>query len=1093
MSSSGCNHKIGCIPFLVWKLHQLNQPMARLYILLIGKVRIRNAHLASILFVFFLYNSIATGQQLIIKRISQMPDFPHPYEMRNWKDVARQYDSFVFDLKKRGTYLPLAWLNYNTVNYPSSPTFGLHTVVGTTIPTSAEAINCLPALIGASLVGIDKSNQDGVNWVDMSKEWFNKSNYQNIYRNHWNDNTIDDMWYETMPSIFFYQLLSLYPYSADFSNQFISTADRWLQVVNVLGGKETPWNVPDFNHRGFDFSSMLPYDGKTPFEPEAAGAVAWILYNAFIKTGMQKYRIGAEQAMEFLNNQSVNPSYELQLPYGVYTAARMNAEIGTNYNIEKMINWCFDIGPLRNWGATVGKWGAYDCSGLIGEVNGSNDYAFFMNTVEQIGALVPLVRYDPRFAQAIGKWVLNAANALRLFYPRYLPQVNQDQSSYTWSTQYDTVSCIAHEAIHQFAPQLSGISPYAAGDAVSGGWGKTNLTLYSSSHVGILGGIIDTTNVPGILKLDLLKTDYFHQDSYPSFLFYNPDSISHEVEVDVGSGLHDLYDAVIHRFIASGITGTAKMHIDSRQAIVAVVVPSGGAVTINGNKTIVNGVIVDYDNGTLLLNHPPRIKCLAARDSTITVSGTTTLFCSAEDVDGDLIGYRWTSSKGWIVSYGDSAVFKSPDSTGNVSIKCTVTDPHGLSDSTIIALNVVIRTNHPPVIKAITGPPRVVNLGGRLTLKCLATDIDSEKLSYVWSSDAGNIFFKDSLAVWTAPDVRGYYYVRCMVLDSSGGSAIDSIGILVKNFSLLGNGKLVASYPFDGNANDASGSGNDGIGYRVLPDTDRFGKPNSAFFFDGGSSNVTIQSSQSLNFTHATTINFWMIKDGPLSHEEYILSHGSWQNRWKVSLTTDWKIRFTLKTNNPLNNGIKDLDTDTRIKAETLYNVTLLYDGSGMEIYLNGNLDAFSPWTGDIAETSFPLMVGQQLPNVFDYNFRGILDDIRIYDYPLSPSDIQALYNGTPQLSRNLPELPHFYALEQNYPNPFNSSTVIRFSVPQKSHIAVSINDILGRTVQVLLNQELPAGNYATSFDARNLPSGIYICTLRSGENVLSIKMMLIK
>ncbi|MGC8596113.1 MAG: LamG-like jellyroll fold domain-containing protein [Candidatus Kryptoniota bacterium] len=1060
---------------------------------LIKTNRIRSVYLALIVIDFLANHSTGIGQQLAIKRISQMPDFPHPYEMRNWKDVAKEYDSFVFDMNKTGSYLPLVWLNYNTINYPSNPTFGLNTVVGTTVPSSAEAINCLPALIGASLIGIDKTNQNGINWVAMSKEWFNKNNHQDIYRNHWNDNTNDDMWYETMPSVFFYQLSSLYPAVTEFSSQFMSTADRWLQVVQIIGGSTTPWKVPNFNHRGFDFSTMSPYDGKVPFEPEAAGAVAWILYNAYIKTGIQKYRVGAEQSMEFLNNQTVNPAYELQLSYGVYTAARMNAELGTNYDVEKMINWCFDIGPLRNWGAIVGRWGLYDCSGLIGEVNGSNDYAFFMNTVEQIGALVPLVRYDSRFAQAIGKWVLNAANALRLFYPRYLPQDNQDQSSYLWSMQYDTLSCIAHEAIHQFSPQSSSVSPYASGDAVTGGWGKTNLTLYSSSHVGILGAIIDTTNVPGILKLDLLKTDYFHRAAYPSFLLYNPDSIAHDVNIDMGSGMHDLYDAVAHQFIASGVTGTTQVHITSKQAIIVVIIPSGGAISFAGNKTIVNGIIVDYNNGTILSDHPPRIKSLAAIDSTILINGTTRLFCSAEDIDGDFINYRWKASGGLLVSYADSAVFTSPDSAGNVFIECIVTDPHGLSDSTSIVLNVVKHVNHSPVIKSILGPPRVVNLGGRLSLKCLASDPDSDKLSYFWSSDNGIISAYDSLATWTAPDFRGYYYILCKVMDPYGGSAKDSIGILVKDFSSSGSGKLIAFYPFDGNANDASGTGNNGVLYRVIPDTDRFGKANAAFFFDGGSSNITVPSSQSLNFTRAMTVNFWMVKDGPISHEEYIISHGSWQNRWKVSLTTDSKIRFTIRTNNPFNNGINDVDSDGRISPATLYNVTLLYDGLGMEIYLNGELDAYSPWTGDILQTSYPLMIGQQLPNVFDYNFRGILDDVRIYDYPLPPADIQALYSGVSSLGGGKPFVVNSYRLDQNYPNPFNSSTIIRIFVPKLSHVIVDIDDALGRTVQVLVNREVSAGSYSFAFNAANFPSGMYIARLMSEGYLSSIKMLLIK
>ena len=57
-------------------------------------------------------------------------------------------------------------------------------------------------------------------------------------------------------------------------------------------------------------------------EPEAAGAIAWILYSAYRETGQERYRIGAEQALAALERQGQNPSYELQLPYGTLAAAR---------------------------------------------------------------------------------------------------------------------------------------------------------------------------------------------------------------------------------------------------------------------------------------------------------------------------------------------------------------------------------------------------------------------------------------------------------------------------------------------------------------------------------------------------------------------------------------------------------------------------------------------------------------------------------------------------------------------------------------------------------------------------------------------------
>jgi len=559
-------------------------------------------------------NMDITSQQINISRIEQMPNLPSPYDMRDWKQVTIGYDNFVFDFNLSGQYLPLIWLNTNTINYPAHNSFGLHTVVGTLFPGSAEAINLLPAVISASLVGLDKSNQNGYNWVLMIEEYFNKQNGSDVYLNHPTGSNWDDWWYDTMPNIFFYQLYDMYPNTGDFEYQFTTVADRWLKAVEVMGGSTTPWRKPNMNYRAFNLITMTPYSSGV-LEPEAAGAIAWIQYNAFIETNDPNYRIGAEWAMEFLDGLTSNPSYELQLAYGVYLAARMNAEIGTTYDVEKLIKWSFNVGPLRSWGAILGQWGNYDVNGLIGEVNGSNDYAFLMNTFEQVGALVPLVRYDDRFARAIGKWVLNASNAARLFYTNYLPDQNQDSEE--WAHQYDPNSYISHEALRE---TQYGQSPYATGDAVSGGWGMTNLALYTSSHVGILGGIIDTTNVEKILKLDLLKTDYFHDMSYPTFLYFNPFNENKMVDLYVGNGLYDIYDAVSNTFLMNGITGTTTITIPSDEAVVAVVTPSGGTITYALDKMLIDGVVVDYRSGQVVPNYPPRIKSLAA-DRTIILLG----------------------------------------------------------------------------------------------------------------------------------------------------------------------------------------------------------------------------------------------------------------------------------------------------------------------------------------------------------------------------------------------------------------------------------------------------------------------------------------
>ena len=159
-----------------------------------------------ILLSWILLFSIFSAQQINISRIELMPNIPSPYIMRDWKNVALGYDSLVFNFELQGDYLPLGKIKTNTVNYPSHNSFVLHTVVGTTYPESGEAINCLPALISASLVGVDKSNQNGNNWILMAEEWFNKRPSQNVYKNHPVDDTYNDWWYTMMPNVFFYQL-----------------------------------------------------------------------------------------------------------------------------------------------------------------------------------------------------------------------------------------------------------------------------------------------------------------------------------------------------------------------------------------------------------------------------------------------------------------------------------------------------------------------------------------------------------------------------------------------------------------------------------------------------------------------------------------------------------------------------------------------------------------------------------------------------------------------------------------------------------------------------------------------------------------------
>ena len=91
------------------------------------------------------------------------------------------------------------------------------------------------------------------------------------------------------------------------------------------------------------------------------------------------------------------------------------------------------------------------------------------------------------------------------------------------------------------------------------------------------------------------------------------------------------------------------------------------------------------------------------------------------------------------------------------------------------------------------------------------------------------------------------------------------------------------------------------------------------------------------------------------------------------------------------------------------------------------------------------------------------------------------------------PLAPRVYALRQNYPNPFNPTTTIAYELPQASHVTVTVYDMLGRQVSVVVDGTLEAGFHEVRFDASGLSSGLYHYRLKAGRFVETRSMVLIK
>ncbi len=90
-------------------------------------------------------------------------------------------------------------------------------------------------------------------------------------------------------------------------------------------------------------------------------------------------------------------------------------------------------------------------------------------------------------------------------------------------------------------------------------------------------------------------------------------------------------------------------------------------------------------------------------------------------------------------------------------------------------------------------------------------------------------------------------------------------------------------------------------------------------------------------------------------------------------------------------------------------------------------------------------------------------------------------------------EVPEGFTLAQNYPNPFNPLTTISFSLSITSHVRLTVFNVLGREVRVLVDDVLSVGMHEETFYAGNLPSGIYIYRLETPTETIIEKMQLVK
>jgi hypothetical protein len=300
---------------------------------------------------------------------------------------------------------------------------------------------------------------------------------------------------------------------------------------------------------------------------------------------------------------------------------------------------------------------------------------------------------------------------------------------------------------------------------------------------------------------------------------------------------------------------------------------------------------------------------------------------------------------------------------------------------------------------------------------------------------------------------------------------------MVRDLSVLPTGNLIAGYPLNGNAQDVSGNSLHGTPGGVSWVTDREGIPNRAANFNGLSSYIHVPNDDLLNFQDALSIACWIKIDQFLAHEQHPVSHGSWQNRYKISIGGQ-NIRFTLNTSD----AIKDLDSETVPIANQWYHLAVIYDGADMEIWLDGKLDAFTSHGGLINKTTYDMAFGQNLPGINDYNFKGALDAVSIFDYGLFPSQIKDHMENSINL-----DIPGFAIGSGKkitvFPNPVTGPDInIKIYSIQPEDITLTLYELSGKLAGVKKDFKTAAEESTITMPAGMLENGLYILSVTGND-----------
>ena len=276
---------------------------------------------------------------------------------------------------------------------------------------------------------------------------------------------------------------------------------------------------------------------------------------------------------------------------------------------------------------------------------------------------------------------------------------------------------------------------------------------------------------------------------------------------------------------------------------------------------------------------------------------------------------------------------------------------------------------------------------------------------------------------------------------------------------------LIGSYPFNSNANDVSGFGNNGIVNGATLTTDRFGAINSAYSFNGVSDYIDL----GLNYAYSShTFSAWVNMNIPPLFKAAVISkvnNGIFDvKNSELSVMGTKRIEVGIGTGTTWE-GIYTADS---INLNGWYLLTYTYSSllNIAKVYINNVVVDSSTISNyvDVINTSIYVGARPYWSGVSSttFYFKGAIDDINIYNTAISQSVVDSLYNFNPttNINNSISNTPL-----RVYPNPTTSTFTIS-GIDNKDFQYIEMSDITGRLI-------LKTTNF-TNIDLSNLDKGVY-------------------